>query len=84
MEEFLGLISIGILVGLIVIYYLSEIDRKQQNKSLDSKRKRISRLQNQRDKILQQLNQKLPEKTKIKDETVALIYQLLLVRISIL
>ncbi|GAL74500.1 hypothetical protein JCM19275_3355 [Nonlabens ulvanivorans] len=75
MEEFLGLISIGILVGLIVIYYLSEIDRKQQNKSLDSKRKRISRLQNQRDKILQQLNQKLPEKTKIKDETVALIYQ---------
>lgn len=75
MEELLALISIGILIGLIVIYFLSEADRKQQNRSLDSKRKAISRLQDQRDKILQQLNQKSSEKTEVKTAAVTLIYK---------
>lgn len=75
MEEILGLVSVGILVGLMVIYFLSELDRKQYNISLKNKNGELSRLQHQRDEIIKELQLKVSEKTKIKEDAVALTYQ---------
>ncbi|EAS18721.1 putative signal transduction histidine kinase [Flavobacteria bacterium BBFL7] len=76
MEEIWALIGIGILVGFIVIFLLSDMDRKRYNLKMENLRKGYSILQNQQQEILNELSLKRPEPTTVKNEAISLIYNL--------
>ncbi|MBF4984545.1 histidine kinase [Nonlabens mediterrranea] len=76
MEEIWALIGIGILVGFIVIFLLSEMDRKHYNLKMENLRKGYSILQNQQQEILNELSLKEPEPTTVKNVAISLIYNL--------
>lgn len=74
MQEIIGYILIGILVGLLVIFFLSQADRNDRKNNKLGFLKVEQRLQEQRNLILEQLSQKLPEKTTEKQGAASLIY----------
>jgi type II secretory pathway pseudopilin PulG len=79
MEELLGHICIGILVGLVVIYFMAASDRREQHqRNRRSQTKTVleqQKKQYQRDEILIELGQKQPESTTVKTEAVFIVYQ---------
>ncbi|WP_438962402.1 histidine kinase [Nonlabens sp.] len=75
MQEILGYVFIGGIVGMIVVFFLSQRDRNDLQKRRLGSLKAEQRLQQQRDLILEQLTHKLPEKTFEKEETVSKVYQ---------
>ena len=75
MEGIIGNIFIGLLLGLVVIYFLSVADREEQNDRREKRWQEQNRLQLQRDQILKDLAQRPPEATIPKTQAVTLLYQ---------
>ncbi|WP_405370806.1 MULTISPECIES: histidine kinase [unclassified Nonlabens] len=76
MGAIIGYIFIGLLVGLVVIQFLKELDRKEVQARKLVGAKGLHKLEIQRNAILQELEQKSPEKTAVKTKAVSLIYKL--------
>lgn len=72
MENWLLYVLIGLICGMIISFICNELELSDTSHLIRNRRKF---LQQQRQIILNELSSKAPEKTKIKDETVALIYQ---------
>ncbi|PPK94402.1 hypothetical protein LY01_02040 [Nonlabens xylanidelens] len=76
MGAIIGYIFVGLLVGLVVIQFLKELDRKEVQARKLVGAKGLHKLEIQRNAILQELEQKSPEKTAVKTKAVSLIYKL--------
>lgn len=72
MENWLLYVFIGLILGMIITLIWSELERSNKSYLISN---RNNFLQQQRDIITKELQFKTPEKTKIKDDAVALIYQ---------
>ncbi|MEO9954067.1 histidine kinase [Nonlabens sp.] len=75
MGAIIGYIFIGLLVGLVVIQFLKELDRKETRAKKLVGAKGLYKFEIQRNAILQELEQKSPEKTAVKTKAVYLIYK---------
>lgn len=76
MGAIIGYIFVGLLVGLVVIQFLKELDRKEVQARKLVGAKGLHKLEIQRNAILQELEKKSPEKTAAKTKAVSLIYKL--------
>lgn len=75
MGEIIGYIFIGLLIGLVVIQFLKAVDRKEAHARRLKGANGLRKFEIQRNAILQELEQKSPEKTAVKTDAVSLIYK---------
>jgi type II secretory pathway pseudopilin PulG len=75
MEGVIGNIFIGLLLGLVIIYFLSAADRQEQNDRLQLRLQEQNRRQLQRRQILKELSHRPSESTIPKTEAVTLLYK---------
>jgi anti-sigma regulatory factor (Ser/Thr protein kinase) len=75
MEGIIGNIFIGLLLGLVIIYFLAAADREEQNDRRQQRRQEQNRRQLQRDQILKELAHRPPENSIPKTEAATLLYQ---------
>ncbi|WP_213521469.1 histidine kinase [Nonlabens sp.] len=75
MEGIIGNIFIGLLLGLVIIYFLAAADREEQNDRRQQRGQEQNRRQLQRDQILKELAHKPSENNLPKTEAETLLYQ---------
>ncbi|QJP34412.1 histidine kinase [Nonlabens sp. Ci31] len=75
MEGIIGNIFIGLLLGLVISYFLSAADRDKQNDRRQQRLQEQNRRQLQRDQILKELAHRPSQSTLPKTEAVTLLYQ---------
>jgi hypothetical protein len=75
MEGIIGNIFIGLLLGLVIIYFLAAADREEQNDRRQQRGQEQNRRQLQRDQILKELAHRPSENSISKTQAVILLYQ---------
>ncbi|AUC79138.1 histidine kinase [Nonlabens sp. MB-3u-79] len=75
MEGIIGNIFIGLLLGLVIIYFLAAADRQEQNDKRQQRGQEQNRRQLQRDQILKELAHRPSENSIPKTKAVTLLYQ---------
>ena len=84
MEGIIGNIFIGLLLGLVIIYFLAAADREEQNDRRQQRGQEQNRRQLQRDQILKELAHKPSENNLPKTEAETLLYQFAAIKTTLL
>jgi anti-sigma regulatory factor (Ser/Thr protein kinase) len=75
MEGIIGYIFIGLLLGMVIIYFLSAAEREEQNAKRQQRWQEQNRRQLQRDQMLMELVHRPLENTTPKTQAVTLLYR---------